>query len=148
MPVDDDLPLMPDSFDVKWNDDRFWYWEVCQVPEGIDSQKVASQTQYSLMMLVEEAGIPDDVDLDVDIRRRPASREVIAEVEMKPGKPEGMPHAGMVMICSEMMAQILGKSQDTFEGIVKAAVATAGSGDMKSLVMNEMFSETRIPDKD
>jgi len=148
MSGDNDLPLMPDSFKVEWNEDRFWYWEVCQVPDGVDSQKVASQTEYSLMTLVEEAGIPDEVDINTEIRRRPASGEVVAEVEMMPGKPENMPHAGMVMICSEMMAQILGKNQETFEGIVKGAVATAGSGDMKSMVMNEMFSETRIPDRD
>jgi len=143
-----DLPLMPDSFEVEWNRERFWYWEVCDVPEGVSSQKVASQTEYSLMTLVEEADIPDEVKFETEIRRRPASGEVTAEIEMVPGKPEEMPNAGMAMLCSEMMAQILGNNQEMFEGIVRGAIATAGSGEMKSLVMKEMFPETRMPDKD
>jgi len=145
---DDSLPLMPDSFEATWNGSRFHYREMCKVPEGVDTQKVASQTEYSLMTLIEQTDVPDDVDLKTEIRRKPDVGKVLAEITMKPGKPESMEYAGMAIICSEMMSQILGKDQEMFEDIVKAAIMTSGEGDMKSLVMKEMFPDTTIPDKE
>mgnify|MGYP006287494983 FL=1 len=145
---DESLPLMPDSFEAEWNDNRFYYREVCDVPAGVDTQKVASQTEYSLMTLIEQTDVPDDVDLKTEIRRRPSVGKVVAEITMTPGKPESMEYAGMAMICSEMMSQILGNDQETFEDIVKAAIMTSGEGDMKSLVMKEMFPDTTLPDKE
>ena len=145
---DESLPLMPDSFEAEWNDNRFHYREVCDVPADVDTQKVASQTEYSLMTLIEQTDVPDDVDLTTDIRRRPSVGKVVAEITMKPGKPESMEYAGMAMICSEMMAQLLGNNQEMFENIVKAAIMTSGEGNMKSLVMKEMFPDTTVPDRD
>lgn len=148
MGEDDSLPLMPDSFEASWDDNRFHYREVCDVPVSVDTQKVASQTEYSLMSLVEQTDIPEDTKLDMDIQRRPAAGKVVAEIVMKPGKPEEMEYAGMAMLCSEMMSQILANDQEMFEDIVKAAIMTSGKGDMKSLVMKEMFPDTTIPDKE
>ena len=148
MPVNHSLPLMPDTFEAKWRDDRFYYREVCHVPDGVDSQKVASQTEYSLMTIIEQTDIPAETDLDVDVRRRPAARKVVVEITMKPGKPDSMEYAGMAMLCSEMMTQILANDQDMFEDIVKAAVVTSGGEEMRSMVMNEMFPDISLPDKD
>lgn len=141
-------PLLPDEFKTEWRDGRFWYREVCIVPDGMDAQKVASQTEYSLSSMVDEADVPEDTYFNIDIRRRPATREVVAEVEMIPGKPEGMPYAGMMMLCSEMMTQILGHDQAAFEGIIQSAIVAAGSGELKSMVMKDMFPDASMPDKD
>jgi len=141
-------PLMPDTFNAEWKDDRFWYREVCIVPEDKNSAKVASQTEYSLTMIFEEAEIPDDVDVNISVTNRMAADEVIAEVEMKPGKPDGAEYIGVSVMASEMLTQVLSQGVEEFEGIVKAAIMTTGNDDYQSLVMKEMFPDSPVPDKD
>lgn len=139
---------MPHSFNAEWNEERFWYREVCIVPEGKNSVKVASQTEYSLTMILEEADIPDHVDVNVSVRNREAAGEVTAEVEVKPGKPTNAEYIGVAMMASEMMAQILSQSVEDFEDIVKGAIMTTGNDKYQSLVMKEMFPDSPVPDKD
>jgi hypothetical protein len=141
-------PLMPHSFNAEWNDDRFWYRELCVIPEDKNSVKVASQTEYSLTMIFEEADIPKDVDVDISVTNRQEAGEVIAEVEMVPGKPDGAEYIGVSVMASEMLTQVLYQGVEEFEDIVKAAIITTGNDDYQSLVMKEMFPDSPVPDKD
>jgi len=93
-------PLMPESFEAEWNGVRFWYQERCRVPDDKDIQKVLSQTEYSLNLMFEEADLPEECDVDVDVHVGEDGDEVIAKVEMKPGKPDGHVHLGVASLTS------------------------------------------------
>ena len=140
-------PVLPDSFEAQWDDDRFWYREVCDVPGERDPKKVASQTEYSLNLLANEAELPEEAELKVDVECPRGTGLVVAEIELWPGKPDGMEYIGLAMLTSELMTQVLGHDKEMFEDIVGTAVMTTGREDFKSLLMNEVLPDTTLPDE-
>jgi hypothetical protein len=138
-------PITPYTFECTWEEDKFRYTERAVVPDGLDAGDVANTTEQKMMLDLSGVEFPDGVQAICGSEPIKAGDEVVAMIEIRPGRPDGFEDVPVRVLCAELMTQIASKDKEDFEALVEFAKTMSGDSEYEDELLDDVTPE--LPDE-